>query len=71
MPLPGGPSDKAGNSYERRWTVCALDLLGGRAQTLRIEVPGDEAWAPSSGSWSPALPSGTRPSGSAPPDRGR
>lgn len=41
MPLPGGPSDKAGNSYERRWTVFALlDLLDGRAQTLRIEVPG-------------------------------
>jgi hypothetical protein len=43
MPLVGGPSDKAGNSYERRWTVFAiLDLLDGRAQTLRIEVPGDE-----------------------------
>jgi hypothetical protein len=43
MPLPGGPSDKAGNSYERRWTVFALiDLLEGQAETLRIEVPGDE-----------------------------
>lgn len=43
MPLPGGPSDKAGNSYERRWTVFALlDLLDGRAQTLRIEVPGED-----------------------------
>lgn len=43
MPLPGGASDKAGNSYERRWTVFAmLDLLDGRAQALRIEVPGDE-----------------------------
>jgi hypothetical protein len=43
MPLPGGPSDKAGNSYERRWTVFALlNLLGGEAQTLRIEVPGDD-----------------------------
>src|SRR5690242_18022200 len=43
MPLPGGPSDKAGNSYERRWTVFAvLDLLAGRAQALRIEVPGDD-----------------------------
>lgn len=42
MPVPGGPSDKAGNSYERRWTVFALiDLLSGRATTLRIEVPGD------------------------------
>lgn len=43
MPLVGGPSDKAGNSFERRWTVFAMiDLLGGRAQTLRIEVPGEE-----------------------------
>lgn len=43
MPLVGGPSDKAGNSFERRWTVFALiDLLGGRAQTLRIEVPGED-----------------------------
>jgi hypothetical protein len=43
MPLPGGPSDKAGNSYERRWTVFALiDLLDGRTQTIRIEVPGDD-----------------------------
>ena len=42
MPLAGGPSDKAGNSYERRWTVFAmLDLLDGRATTLRIEVPGE------------------------------
>lgn len=41
MPLPGGPSDKAGNSYERRWTVFALlDLLRSRAASLRIEVPG-------------------------------
>lgn len=43
MPLPGGPSDKAGNSYERRWTVFALiNLLGGQASTLRIEVPGED-----------------------------
>jgi hypothetical protein len=43
MPLPGGPSDKAGNSYERRWTVFAIiDLLEGRASALRIEVPGDD-----------------------------
>lgn len=43
MPLPGGPADKAGNSYERRWTVFALiNLLAGKAQSLRIEVPGDE-----------------------------
>lgn len=43
MPLPGGPSDKAGNSYERRWTIFALiDLVSGLAQALRIEVPGDD-----------------------------
>lgn len=43
VPLPGGPSDKAGNSYERRWTVfAAIDLLDGTAELLRIEVPGDE-----------------------------
>ena len=43
MPLPGGASDKAGNSYERRWTVLAMaSLLDGRATSLRIEVPGDE-----------------------------
>lgn len=43
MPLAGGPADKAGNSYERRWTVFAmLDVLSGDAQALRIEVPGDE-----------------------------
>lgn len=42
MPLTGGPSDKAGNSYERRWTVLVLlDLLDGDAQSLRIEVPGE------------------------------
>lgn len=43
MPLPGGPSDKAGNSYERRWTVFALiTLLEGHAQGLRVEVPGED-----------------------------
>ena len=43
MPLPGGPSDKAGNSYERRWTVFSIvDLLDSRATAIRIEVPGDD-----------------------------
>jgi hypothetical protein len=43
MPLRGGPSEKSGNSYERRWTVFALiDLLGGQASALRIEVPGED-----------------------------
>jgi len=43
MPLTGGSADKAGNTYERRWTVFTLlDLLEGLAQTIRIEVPGDD-----------------------------
>jgi hypothetical protein len=43
MPLTGGPSDKAGNSFERRWTVLMLaDLLLGHGQSLRIEVPGEQ-----------------------------
>ena len=43
MPLAGGPADKAGNSYERRWTVFSLlDVLSGDAEALRIEVPGEE-----------------------------
>ncbi|MDP9418734.1 MAG: ATP-binding protein [Actinomycetota bacterium] len=42
MPLPGGPSDKAGNSYERRWTVLMItDVIAGKAESLRIEVPGE------------------------------
>jgi hypothetical protein len=41
VPLPGGPSDKAGNRYERRWAVLALtDVLLGRFESIRIEVPG-------------------------------
>jgi hypothetical protein len=43
MPLAGGPSDKAGNSFERRWTVLTLtELLLGHGQSLRIEVPGEQ-----------------------------
>ncbi|MCZ2819740.1 hypothetical protein O2V63_05305 [Modestobacter sp. VKM Ac-2977] len=43
MPLAGGPSDKAGNSFERRWTIWVLiELLTGRAESLRIEVPGED-----------------------------
>jgi hypothetical protein len=46
MPLPGGPSDKIGNRYERRWTVRALiDLLQGTATSVRVEVPGPEGTA--------------------------
>lgn len=46
MPLPGGPSDKIGNRYERRWTVRALiELLQGTATSVRVEVPGTEGTA--------------------------
>lgn len=44
MPLPGGPSDKAGNRYEIRWVVRQLiDLVTGRLDWLRLEPPGDDA----------------------------
>lgn len=43
LPLPGGAADKAGNRFERRWTVLALlDMLDGKADSLRIEVPGKD-----------------------------
>lgn len=43
MPLPGGASDKVGNRYERLWAVhLMLEMLAGRADSLEIEVPGDE-----------------------------
>jgi hypothetical protein len=43
MPLARGLSDKAGNSFERRWTVLTLaDLLLGHGHSLRIEVPGEQ-----------------------------
>lgn len=39
----GGAADKAGNRFERRWTLVALlDLLDGKAQSLQVEVPGEE-----------------------------
>jgi hypothetical protein len=39
----GGAADKAGNRYERRWTLLAvLDLLIGKAQSLQVEVPGEK-----------------------------
>lgn len=42
VPLPGGAADKAGNSYERRWTVLQmLRLLDGSASEIRVEVPGE------------------------------
>jgi hypothetical protein len=43
MPLPGGPSGKAGVHYEDKWTAhCALDVLRERASSIRIEPPGIE-----------------------------
>ena len=43
MPMAGGPADKVGNRYERRWTVSAMpDVIAGVAESLRIEVPGTQ-----------------------------
>lgn len=43
MPLPGGPSDKAGNRYEARWTVaCMARVLRGEYESIRLEPPGPE-----------------------------
>lgn len=43
MPLPGGPSDKFGALYESRRTVAAmLDVLEEKAESIRLEPPGDE-----------------------------
>ncbi|WP_433790856.1 tetratricopeptide repeat protein [Actinoplanes sp. CA-252034] len=43
MALAGGAADKLGNGYERRFTVLAMiEILMGRADSLRVEVPGDE-----------------------------
>lgn len=39
--LPGGASDKAGNSYEALWTSLRVrDLLSGEASRIRLEPPG-------------------------------
>jgi uncharacterized protein YjbI with pentapeptide repeats len=39
----GGAADKAGNRFERRWALLALlDVLAGTAQSLQVEVPGEE-----------------------------
>jgi hypothetical protein len=41
MPLPGGPSDKAGNRYERLWAALVLtEVLHGQCERVRFEVPG-------------------------------
>src|SRR3954454_6228912 len=43
MPLPGGETDKLGNSYELNWTVrCLADVLAGNADAIRLEPPGVE-----------------------------
>ena len=44
MPLPGGAADKFGNRYEGRWTVlCMLEVLDGKADSIRLESPGIDA----------------------------
>jgi hypothetical protein len=41
LPLSGGGAAKAGNRFERRWTVSVLlDVLEGAADSLQVEVPG-------------------------------
>jgi hypothetical protein len=43
MPLPGGATDKLGNSYELNWTVsCMAEVLADKADSIRLEPPGDE-----------------------------
>ena len=43
MPLAGGPSDKAGNRYELKWTVrCMIRILCGEAEWIHLEPPGIE-----------------------------
>ena len=43
MPLPGGPSDKAGNRYEHLWTVrCMMRVMNGEADSMHLEPAGDE-----------------------------
>ena len=43
MPLPGGPSDKAGNRYEYLWTVkCMIRVMRGEADSIHLEPAGDE-----------------------------
>ena len=41
MPLPGGPSAKAGQRYETLWTVmCITQVMRGEAESIRLEPPG-------------------------------
>ena len=40
MPLPGGPSAKAGQRYETLWTVmCITQVMRGEAESIRLEPP--------------------------------
>ena len=40
MPLLGGPSDKAGNRCEARWTVvCMARVLHGEYESTRLKQP--------------------------------
>ena len=44
---PGGRADKLGNEFERLWTVRHLiQLLAGRAVSVRIEALGDPVKTP-------------------------
>ena len=43
MPLPGGPSDKAGNRYELIWTVRSMiRVMRGEAEWIHLEPAGGE-----------------------------
>ena len=43
MPLPGGPSDKAGNRYELIWTVMSMiRVMRGEAEWIHLEPAGGE-----------------------------
>ena len=43
MPLPGGPSDKAGNRYELIWTVRSMiRVMRGEAEWIHLEPAGSE-----------------------------
>ena len=38
MPLPGGPSDKAGNRYELIWTVrCMIRVMREAAECIHLD----------------------------------
>ena len=50
MPLAGGPSDKAGNSFERRWTVlrsptCSLATVSRCGSRYRVRGQSSDCWS--------------------------